>query len=232
MNVIAINLNSVTAQANLLLAEYRLSLEAANRSLKTISWYMDILHKFFTFVDSKKPVKLISDIDSKELRAYVLHRQTTTKWASSPRIKKIQGKLSPFSIQGDVRAIKAFWSWLYAEDYIDKNPLAKFPLPKVPINIVKTLTIDQLKQLLKAVDRATPVGSRNYCILMLLIDAGPRISEVVSINMKDLDLLHCIVKVLGKGQKEREFPFSPATRKELMRYLKYFRGDLCELESS
>jgi len=210
---------------------YRLSLEALNRSPKTISWYLEILRRFFSFLDSGKSMKPINELGPQELKAYILDLQKATKWSGSPKIKEGKGLLSPYSIQGHVRAIKAFWSWLLEEGYIEENPLMKFPLPKVPKNIVKTLTIEQARQLLGGIDRHTPIGAKYYSILLLILDAGPRVSEVVGIKMGDIDLAHCCVKVIGKGSKERIIPFHKFTKKQLLHYLKTFRPQLCEKDS-
>jgi len=142
------------------------------------------------------------------------------------------GKLSPFTIQGRIRALKAFWSWLHREAHIDSNPLAGLPLPKVPKNMIDILEKEQIIQLLRAIDRYTPLGARNYIILVLLIDTGLRISELTSIKMTDIDLTQGYVKVIGKGQKERIVPFSTYTRKELMKYTKRYRLSLCGIDSS
>ena len=107
-----------------------------------------------------------------------------------------------------MRAIKAFWSWLFEEGYVEKNPMAKFPLPKVPKNIVKTLNLEQIKKLLNEVDRHTPLGDKYYCILLLLLDTGARASELVGIKIADIDFINGFIKVTGKGQKERIIPFT------------------------
>ncbi|MFC2003504.1 tyrosine-type recombinase/integrase [Chloroflexota bacterium] len=130
-----------------------------------------------------------------------------------------------------MRALKAFWSWLFDQGYVEHNPLAKFPLPKVPKYIIKTLTIQQIKSLLQALDKNTPIGARNYCILLLLIDNGMRISEALGIQMANLDLSKCRVKITGKGQRERVVPFSTFSRKELLKYIKHHRPYLCKFDS-
>jgi len=90
-------------------------------------------------------MKPVSKLGKKELKAYIGHRQNAKRWPNNPYINEgNRGKLSPYSIQGDVRAIRAFWGWLYNEEYIDKNTLAKFPLPKVPQLTLKTLTGEQI----------------------------------------------------------------------------------------
>jgi len=214
-----------------LLSAYRRHLEAANRSPKTISWYMEILRRFFDFLDFNNLTKPTRDIGREELRTYILHLQSVRKWPNSPYIKANKGGLSPYSIQGHVRAIKAFWGWLSKEEYILENPLIKLPLPKVPQSLVKTLTIDQFKRLLVEVARHTPLGGKYYCILLFLLDTGVRMSELVNIKMADIDLVNCLVRVVGKGRKERIVPFHRVTRKQLQRYIKVFRPKLCSYYS-
>jgi len=67
--------------------------------------------------------------------------------------------------------------------------------------------------------------------VLLLLDSGLRISELVSIKNDDLDLIHGLITVLGKGQKQRVVPISPLTRKEVTKYIKYQRQGLCSEES-
>ena len=210
-----------------LLDAYRRHLEAANRSPKTISWYMEILRRFSGFLGVNGLTQLVQDIGREDVRTYISHLQGARKWPNSPHIRAVGGTLSPYSVQGHVRAIKAFWGWLMKEEYILENPLTKLPLPKVPQSLVRTLTRDQLKGLLAEPDRHTPAGARYYCILLFLLDTGVRVSELVSIRMADVDLVNCLVAVLGKGRKERLVPFHRITRKELQRYIRDFLPQLC-----
>jgi len=221
-NVFSLPVDSVKE----LLEHYGPSLQAMNRSPKTISWYVEILSRYFTFLESKNLTKPLSELGKEELRAYIQHLQKSARWENNVHIKTERGKMSPYSVQGHVRAVKAFWSWLANEGYVEKNMLAGFPLPKVPQYVVKTLTIDHLKKLLAAIDRSTAIGARYYALLMLLLDTGLRVSEAVKIKMNDVDLKHGLITVLGKGQKERVVPFSKLTRKELTRYIHNVRSHL------
>ncbi len=171
-----------------LLEDYRLDLEALNRSPRTISWYMEIIPRYFLFLESRSLLKPLHLLGTTELREYITHLQKATRWADNPNIKKATGKLSPFSIQGHVRAIKAFWSWLLREGYIDQNPLAKLPLPKVPDYPIKVLSHDQITRLLRVTDKSTPKGERNNTIILLFYDTGIRVSELVNIRIDDIDL--------------------------------------------
>ena len=222
---------SLRLQIEDLLSTYRRDLEAANRSPKTITWYTEILRRFFDFLDYRNLTKPIRDIGREEVRTYILYLQSVKKWPNSPHIKADRGNLSQYSVQGHVRAIKAFWGWLFREEYILENPLIKLPLPKVPQTLVKTLTMDQFRRLLAAVDKYTPLGAKYYCILLFLLDTGVRISELVNIKMADIDLVNCLCKVVGKGRKQRLVPFHRVTRKELRHYVDIFRPQLCSYDS-
>jgi site-specific recombinase XerD len=207
-----------------LLEHYRSSLMVMNRSPKTIAWYIEILSRYFAFLESKNIIKPINELGKEELKAYIQHLQKSARWENNVRIKTDKGKLSPYSVQCHVRAVKAFWSWLANEGYIEKNVLAGFPLPKVPQYVIKTLTFDHIKKLFSAIDRSTATGARYHCMLMLLLDTGLRISEVVKIKMNDVDFKLGLIIVVGKGQKERVVPFTKWTRKEMIRYINKFRS--------
>ncbi len=224
--------DSVKKSIELLLGEYKLSLEAANRSRKTISWYLDILNDFFSnYLPLQEMAKPITELGRKEVESYVRHMQNSKRWPKRLHPEKDPVSLSPFTIQGKVRALKAFWGWLYNQGYIETNPMVKYPLPKVPKNVIKTLTIEQIKSFLKAIEKHTSVGARNYCITLLMIDNGMRISEAVAIRTASLDLSKCRVKITGKGQRERIVPFTKITRRELLKYIEHHRNNLCKLDS-
>jgi len=224
-------MNSLDASLDNLLIQYRLSLEAANRSPKTFQGYSDILRRFFDFLKKKGHINSVSDIGKEEVRAYTKSLQNAKRWPNRTQNGEDQGKLSPVTVQDHVRTIKVFWGWLFDNGYIEKNILVKYPLPKVPKIILVTLTIEQIKLFFKAIDSSTSVGARNYCIILLMIDNGMRISEVVGIQIVDLDLTRCRVKIIGKGQKENIVSFTKITRKELIKYTKHHRENLCKFES-
>jgi len=176
--------------------------------------------------------KPITELGREEVRDYIRYMQNSKRWPKRMHQGKDPGRLSPFTIQGRVRALKAFWSWLHREGHIDTNPLADLSLPKVPKNMIVTLEKEQIIRLLKAIDKHTPLGARNYTILLLLIDTGLRISELTCIKMTDINLTQSCVKVVGKGQKERIVPFSALTRKDLTRYINSNRLNLSRIDSS
>jgi site-specific recombinase XerD len=219
-------------EIELIIDEYELHLEAINRSQKTISWYLDILRNFFfVFLLSRGMMGQISGIGRREVDLYIKQLQQSKRWPNKNRHIEDNDRLSPFAIQGKVRALKAFWSWLFKSEYIGFNPLAGYPLPSVPNKLIQVLEKEHIKGLFKAMDKNTPLGSRDYCILLIFLDTGARVSELVSIKLVDLDLIQGTVKLLGKGRKERVVPFHTLTRKELTRYIRHYRPNLTAMKS-
>ena len=214
-----------------LISEYQIELVALGRSPKTISWYLEILHRYFSFLRDQGLLRPLQQIGRRELSVYVLHLQSSTRWPGKQRGNGDGRKLSPFSVQGHVRAIRAFWGWLLRQDYISKNPMADFPLPKVPQNMVRTVNISEFTTLLHHIDPLTPHGARHRLMLLLLLDAGLRVSELVEITMENVDLANNLIRVVGKGRKERLIPISPTTRKELQHYVSKTRPELGPVDS-
>lgn len=210
-----------------LLDEYRFSLMTLNRSPKTISWYLQILRRYLRFLEFNSLHKPIQLLGTQELKAYIAYLQNAIRWADNPNVTKSAGKLSPFSIQGHVRAIKAFWGWLLREGHVEYNRLAKFPLPKVPDCPARVLSTDQITRLLGAIDRLSLKGLRNHTMILLLVDTGLRVSELVNIKLEDIDLEHRLIRVCGKRQKVRSVPISNITKKQLVHYITHARSHIC-----
>ena len=216
-------MNSFDTSIKNLLTQYRLSLEAANRSPKTISSYFPILRRFSDFLKEKGKSTKVNEIGRDEVRAYIRHLQVTERWANKPRNGKDRGNMSPYSVQVHVRVVKAFFGWLADDGIIERNPLANFPLPKVPQYVIRTLTLEQINQLLSAIDKTTSLGFKYYCIILLLVDTGMRISELVNIKINDLDIQQGYITIIGKGQKQRIVPITIRTKRALINYMERFR---------
>jgi site-specific recombinase XerD len=131
--------------------------------------------------------------------------------------------LSPYSVQDDVRALKAFASWLVSEDYRQENSLAKLRLPKAPRKIIEILTADEIDRLIKNQNPLTEYGSRNVAMLVAFLDSGVRVSELCDVDLPDAHIEDGYIKVMGKGAKERLVPIGSGAQKMLWRYVIHFR---------
>ena len=155
----------------------------------------------------RKPIDELTpaDVDAFAIRAFLgeLHKQRISA-ASSAR------KLS---------AIRTFVKFLRREDLIEDDPSSLVAAPKKPETIPAHLTIDEMGRLLEMPDPATPLGRRDRAILELFYASGLRLSELVGLGIEDVNLSGRMVRVLGKGKKERLVPFNTSTAAALRAWL-------------
>ena len=193
-------------------------LTTEGRSQRTIEWYAANLKRFLQFLKSHNMSVSIKAIGIPEVRRFIHHLQSeVVRWEDNPNINDSE-RLSPFSVQGYVRTIKAFWSWLLEEGYIQENPIARLKLPRVPHKIIATFTPEQIQTLIRSLDHRTPTGFRNYTIILLFLDTGIRLSELTSLEIEDINIGQSCMLVSGKGSRERTVPFGIQVRRALWRY--------------
>ena len=103
-----------------------------------------------------------------------------------------------------MRAIRAFGGFLKREGILDTNPMDGVPIPKVPISYPEVLSTEEMARLLKAARTRTWHGTRNHAVIAMFCDTGLRLSELISLDVEDVDLNALSVRVRrGKGGKER-----------------------------
>ena len=196
---------------------YALRNRSLNLSSQTVGWYSDILRQFTCWLEQRGEPATLESISTTSVRSYVLYLQERTP----PRCpRKI---LSPSTIHGHVRALKAFGSFLHAEGYTSVNRLAGFPLPRLPHRVVDVLTPEEIKQILAAIARGTVSGFRNLCILWTSLDTGLRAGELATLKVANADLENGVLKVLGKGARERIVPMGRESQRLLHRYVAQVR---------
>ncbi len=108
-------------------------------------------------------------------------------------------------------AIRAFGRYLRREGAIEGDPTALVGTPRRERRIPNHLAVQEMSTLLDAADSATPLGRRDKAILELFYASGLRLSELVGLDLEDVNLSGRVVRVLGKGRKERIVPFNATT---------------------
>jgi len=91
--------------------------------------------------------------------------------------------------------------------------------------MIKTLSKEQIQKILGAIDKKSSRGFRNFTMILLLLDSGIRLSELIGLQMEDIDFLQSFILVKGKGNKERVVPFGSQVRRTLRRYITHFRPE-------
>src|SRR5678815_2427624 len=108
---------------------------------------------------------------------------------------------------------------LRREGWIDTDPASLAASPKREIKVPAHLSIDEMERLLETPDVADPLGRRDRAILELFYASGLRLSELVGLDLEDVNLRARMVRVMGKGAKERLVPFNSAAEKSLREWL-------------
>ena len=103
--------------------------------------------------------------------------------------------------------------------------MTSLKLPKTPRKVISTFSQEQIQKVLSAIDRKSSHGFRNYTMILLLLDTGIRLSELIGLQMDDIDFLQSFILAKGKGNKERAVPFGSQVRHTLRRYITHFRPD-------
>jgi len=181
-----------------------------NLSSQTVRAYLADLRQFRAFLAQASPGRadggdLLEQADSLALRSYLadLYRK----------------KLRKASIGRKLAALKTFFAFLLRRGRIRSNPAELIQAPKAEKYVPKVLSVDDVFALLGEGAGAGPEGRRNRAILELFYGSGVRLSELAGLNVQDLDLVEGLVKVRGKGARERIVPLGPPSRDALARWI-------------
>lgn len=195
---------------NIYISDFLSYLEVeANYSKNTINSYENDLNKFEEYYKSKDLLK----ITSKDIEKYI---QTLSD-------------LAPTTVSHNISSLKTFYSYFFKQGRISNNPTDGIKSPKLGIHLPTYLTIDEVNKLLD-IEVTDAFSSRNKAILELMYATGLRISEVISLEFKNIDYDECIIRVMGKGSKERIVPVNDYAIKYLKEYIDNYRPELVKNE--
>ncbi|MEE8412729.1 MAG: tyrosine recombinase XerC [Acidobacteriota bacterium] len=127
--------------------------------------------------------------------------------------------LSKTSVARKLSSVRSFLRHAVREGRVDVNAAEGIPTPRAPKPLPRTLTVDEVFVLLDAIGGQDTPSVRDRAILELLYAAGLRVSELVGLDLRDIDLTGGIVRALGKGNKERLVPFGSHAQKALRTWL-------------
>lgn len=130
------------------------------------------------------------------------------------------------TISRNLAAIKSFYQYLVRERYLEKDPAANLESPKLEKKLPKILSIAEVEELLRQPNTYTPTGLRDKAMLELLYATGIRVSELISLNISDINLDMGYIKCYGKGAKERIVPLGSIAAKCVQDYVNKGRPKL------
>jgi integrase/recombinase XerD len=206
-----------------LIQGYRLCARTEGKSDNTIRIYTTALTTLRDFLEARQYPADVTEIGAPELREFILHLQQVRAFEHHPFNKPTDKGLSGYAVNCYMRAIRAFWSWLVREEIIMSSTFSRVRIPKPPKKVIATFSEEQLNATLRAIDTATSKGFRDWVMLLVLIDTGLRASELVGLTMGNVNLDEGLLKVCGKGNKERVVPIGAKVQRAVWKYINRHR---------
>lgn len=179
-----------------------------NLSKNTISSYLSDLKKLIDYLNKEKITSKPNEIKIDLIKGFL--------YSQSKKIKSsTQGRL--------ISSLNLFFDFLIIEKIINENPVEKIDYPKIGLAIPTTLTTKEIDSLISRAALNKNNGLRNETIIEVLYSCGLRVSELINIKISDLYIKEQLIKVLGKGNKERFVPISKTATKLILEYIKSVR---------
>jgi integrase/recombinase XerD len=174
-------------------------------SANSIEAYVHDVEKLIQFLGMKGITQGPEDIRLETLREFL-------RWITE------LGML-PTSQARIVSGIKAFYKYLLMEDLVRKNPAELLETPKTTRKLPDVLHMEEIDRMLNEIDKSKDEGMRNAAILEVMFSCGLRVTETVGLKISDISYSEGIVKVVGKGNKERLVPIGSVALKAIRLYV-------------
>lgn len=175
------------------------------------SYYFDVM-EFYDYL-CKEGIQSFDEVDYEVLKGYLGYLY--------------ERQLEATTMARKLSSLRSFYDFLVKENNVKQNPLYLVHAPKKIKKTPDFLFVDEMNTFIDGIDTSTPLGLRNRAMVELMYASGLRASEVVSLEIKDIDFDQQLLKILGKGQKERYVPFHELALEWLQRYVTMSRPLLC-----
>ena len=207
---------------------FRLSNEAKGLSRKTTTWYHRNLLLFHKWLekDIGHPPR-IEEVATDQVRRYFTGLRTTvTAYDGHPYHPEEKRPLSPSTICGYYTSLSSFFNWTVREELLTSSPMKNVPRPRVPKFMPDPFSEAEIRALLTACKELPETSAlRATAIILVLLDTGIRLNELLGMRLPNLDLEAGRAKIFGKGAKERFVYFGKSTKRALWRYMSLARAE-------
>lgn len=200
--------------------QFLIAKQVEGKSPVTLNFYRENLGRFSWWVQHNRVSLDISKIQVQHLRSFLAYIQTTpNRW----NVGSTSSQHLPSMATVDVywRSLQSFFAWLVKEGVIEAkdSPMKKLPRPKVPKKIVEDIPLDLVRRAIDEFDGNTLIGARNRAIILMLLDTGIRLSECSNLTLADINLDTGLIRVWGKGGKQRLVRLGEIARQAMEDYL-------------
>ena len=180
-----------------------------NVSNHTIDAYKRDINQYLLYLGDLD-VKNLSDVNSTHIRDYI-------------RVLS-DGGMAPASISRIISSIRTYYRFLSSENILDENPVLLINNPKLPKKLPDVLSEKEISLIINAIQESSQFYQRDKAIIELLYSCGIRVTELCSLEMSNLFIDEDLIRVMGKGNKERLLPLGIRSKKYLGDYIKHSRN--------
>ena len=178
-------------------------------SANSVEAYLNDINKMAKYCDEKHQVKIPDEVTYDILKDYLIYVSEVGV------TNRTQARC--------ISSIRSFLKFLVFDGQLENNPTKLLEAPKIGRKLPNILTVEEIDSMLNAVEMYKPEGQRNKAIIEMLYSCGLRVSELISIKVSNINFRTGVVKIEGKGNKERLIPLSKNAKDEIKRYLKVYR---------
>ena len=180
-----------------------------NVSIHTMDAYKRDINQYLMYLGDLD-VKNLSDVKSTHIRDYI-------------RILS-DGGMAPASISRIISSIRTYYRFLSSENLLDENPVLLINNPKLPKKLPDVLSEKEISLIINAIQESSQFFQRDKAIIELLYSCGIRVTELCNLEMSNLFIDEDLIRVMGKGNKERLLPLGVRSKKYLEDYIKHSRN--------
>lgn len=189
---------------------------AKNLALGTITNYKYSLKTFFGFCSQRN----ISDL------------QMVNNYIIMDYLADMNKRYSSITVRDKYIVLKAFFTFLVDVELLEINPMSNMKKPKQEQKIIYSFTKEEVNEIMSMFDKNDFIGYRNYTIMNMFFGTGIRKSELLNIASTDIDWGTNLVKIYGKGSKERFIPLGNSLQRILLHYIKLRKEYIAEHKKS
>lgn len=180
-------------------------------SAHTLTAYSTDLKQFYDYLQINYQIKELSEINHSLIRSWI--------------VSMMEQKITSRSVNRKITVLKTFYKYLLRQKVVSENPMLKIQSPKTSKKLPVFIEKEKMDILLDNIDFDNDEeGIRNKLIIEMFYSTGMRLSELINLKQKDVDLNSGQLKVLGKRNKERIIPFNNELKKKIEEYLRSKQG--------
>lgn len=181
-------------------------------SENTLEAYMRDVKRFVDFLNSED-INNLKDVDNYTVRTFI----------TKLRLGELaETKISDNSLARNISALRSFYYYLIEFQHFENNPFVNVKQIKQKQNVPEFLFYNEVEQLLESIETDTFIGLRNRLMFEMMYGCGLRVAEVCALQVSNINVDERIIRVVGKGSKERIVPFHPLIQELLKDYLSLY----------